>query len=103
VGATGADATLARRLGFDVTVLDGGCCGLAGSFGFRAEHEPVSRVIGTEQWLPAVESAMAAGDATLVIDGFSCRTQLQHLGSRQAATLAGVLLDALGRPPTEAP
>jgi Fe-S oxidoreductase len=96
VRAADADAQLARRLGFEVTVLDGGCCGLAGSFGFRAEHEALSRSIGTQHWLPAVEAAMReAPDATLVIDGFSCRTQLAHLGDRQAATLAGVLGRAL--------
>lgn len=98
VRATDADAELARRLGFEASVVDGGCCGLAGSFGFRAEHEPVSRTIGTQQWLPAVETAMGeGGDATLVIDGFSCRTQLEHLGDRTATTLAAALLDALGR------
>ncbi len=101
VRATDADAALARHLGFEVTVVDGGCCGLAGSFGFRAEHEAISRAIGTEQWLPAVEAAMGEGsDATLVIDGFSCRTQLDHLGDRTATTLAAVLLDALERPGT---
>jgi FAD/FMN-containing dehydrogenase/Fe-S oxidoreductase len=100
VRATDADATLASLLGFETSVVDGGCCGLAGSFGFRAEHEALSRVIGTEHWLPAVDAAMdAEGDATLVIDGFSCRTQLQHLGDRPAATLAATLLDALGHPP----
>jgi Fe-S oxidoreductase len=95
VGSTVADAGLARRLGFDVTVLDAGCCGLAGSFGFRAEHEPLSRAIGSEQWLPAIDAALGQDPATLVIDGFSCRTQLAHLGDREAATLAGTVLAAL--------
>ena len=57
VRATDADATLARHLGFEVQVVDGGCCGLAGSFGYRAEHEALSRTIGTEHWLPAVDRA----------------------------------------------
>lgn len=97
VRATDADAELARRLGFEVSMVDGGCCGLAGSFGFRAEHEAVSRTIGTEQWLPAVEAAIGQGTgATLVIDGFSCRTQLEHLGDRTALTLAGVIRGSLG-------
>jgi Fe-S oxidoreductase len=96
VGSTHADAALARRLGFEVSVVDGGCCGLAGSFGYRAEHEPISRTIGTQQWLPAVEAAMGEGPgATLVIDGFSCRTQLDHLGDRRAETLASVVSEAL--------
>jgi len=99
VRATDADAALARVLGFDARLVDGGCCGLAGSFGFRAEHEATSRVIGTQQWLPAVEAAMGeARDATLVIDGFSCRTQLEHLGGRPATTLARAILDSLDAP-----
>jgi Fe-S oxidoreductase len=100
VRATDADAALARRLGFEVSVVDGGCCGLAGSFGFRAEHEAISRVIGLEQWLPAVEAAMGQeAGSTLVIDGFSCRTQLDHLGDRHARTLASVLLEMLAPTP----
>jgi Fe-S oxidoreductase len=95
--ATDADVLLARRFGFEARVVDGGCCGLAGSFGFRAEHEHVSRVIGTQHWLPAVEAALGDDpDSTLVIDGFSCRTQLDHLGDRTATTLAAVIHDSLG-------
>jgi FAD/FMN-containing dehydrogenase/Fe-S oxidoreductase len=80
---TAADEAVLRALGYDVEVLDAGCCGLAGSFGFNARHEPVSRKIGEELWLPKLRSALGTneGDASyLVIDGFSCRTQLEHLG-----------------------
>lgn len=67
------DRTVLERLGYAVTVLDAGCCGLAGSFGFRAEHAGLSRKIAEEQWLPKVA---AAGGDWLVLDGFSCN--LQH-------------------------
>jgi FAD/FMN-containing dehydrogenase/Fe-S oxidoreductase len=79
--AAAADVALARRLGYDVTVLDAGCCGLAGSFGFRAEHEGLARRIGEETWLPALRSALATAptDTPVIIDGFSCATQAMQL------------------------
>jgi Fe-S oxidoreductase len=88
---TTADQAVLRAMGLTVHVLDAGCCGLAGSFGFDARHEPVSRKIGEDLWLPKVRAAMAeapspsipasdAGPSYLVIDGFSCRSQLEHLG-----------------------
>jgi Fe-S oxidoreductase len=62
-------------------VLDAGCCGLAGSFGFTAAHEAVSRTIGENQWLPKIAAALWDGDgeSRVVIDGFSCATQYRHL------------------------
>jgi Fe-S oxidoreductase len=78
---TDADQTVLTALGYDVELLDAGCCGLAGSFGFNARHEPVSRTIGEDLWLPKVRAALGDGDdRTLVMDGFSCHTQLEHLG-----------------------
>jgi len=81
---TGADVSVLSALGFDVEVLDAGCCGLAGSFGFDAHHEPLSRQIGYDLWLPKVRGALGTTDRRgaihLVVDGFSCRTQLEHLG-----------------------
>jgi Fe-S oxidoreductase len=88
---TAADQAVLRAMGFGVDVLDAGCCGLAGSFGFDARHEPVSRQIGADLWLPKVRAAVAgapsplspggnAGPSYLVVDGFSCRAQLEHLG-----------------------
>jgi Fe-S oxidoreductase len=81
---TSADVSVLEALGYQVEVLDAGCCGLAGSFGFNARHEPVSRTIGRDLWLPKVRGALeggeGSGDAHLVVDGFSCRTQLEHLG-----------------------
>ncbi len=75
--AAPADAELAHRLGYVVTVLDAGCCGLAGSFGFRAEHEALSRKIGEEAWLPALRAALddAGPGCDVAVDGFSCATQ----------------------------
>jgi Fe-S oxidoreductase len=81
-----------------VDVLDAGCCGLAGSFGFRAEHESLSRRIGEEQWLPKIDSAFLDGEGggrlELLIDGFSCATQYSHLAhpsSPRPSTLAELI------------
>jgi Fe-S oxidoreductase len=83
-----ADAALLRGGGYAVTVLDAGCCGLAGAFGFTAGHEAVSTAIGEHRLAPAVR---AAPGALVVADGFSCRTQIAHLTGRRAQHLAEVL------------
>jgi Fe-S oxidoreductase len=86
VHATDADRKLLELLGYQVEVLDAGCCGLAGSFGFTAKHEAVSRTIGEEQWLPKIAAALWDGDgrSRVVIDGFSCTTQYSHLAQPSA-------------------
>ena len=92
IGTT-ADRTVLERAGFDVEILDAGCCGLAGSFGFRAEHDEMSRQIGDSKFIPAL--AGMSSDTKLVIDGFSCRTQAEHLGARTGSSLAELLVEAL--------
>ncbi|MBS2964345.1 FAD-binding oxidoreductase [Actinocrinis puniceicyclus] len=99
VHAAEADRRLLDALGYDAIMLDAGCCGLAGSFGFSAKHEPVSRAIGRRQWLPKLQSD--GDDRTLVIDGFSCATQYAHLapqGSPAPTTLPELLLGEPGTP-----
>lgn len=83
-GLPAADRTILERLGFAPEILDAGCCGLAGSFGYSLEHEAILRRTGEEQWLPRVTTAVGhAGE--LVMDGYSCTMQLAHL-----ADLAGL-------------
>jgi FAD/FMN-containing dehydrogenase/Fe-S oxidoreductase len=98
-GAAAADGKLLESLGHEVAVLDAGCCGLAGSFGFDAGHEALSRKIGTEQWLPGMQAALERmPGAALVVDGFSCATQYAHLdvSGHTAMTLPELLLPAEG-------
>ncbi|WP_442814046.1 FAD-binding and (Fe-S)-binding domain-containing protein [Streptomyces sp. NBC_00151] len=79
--------------------LAGGCCGLAGNFGFERGHEEVSRACAEEQLLPAVR---AAGDTAVILaDGFSCRTQLAQLSGRRGRHLAEVLAEALENGPRD--
>jgi FAD/FMN-containing dehydrogenase/Fe-S oxidoreductase len=84
---------LLRRLGLDFQVLDSGCCGMAGSFGFEAEKYEVSRQIGERVLLPAVR---AASHETLIIaDGFSCFQQIVSFTGREPLHISQVLQMAI--------
>ncbi|MFJ7077797.1 FAD-binding and (Fe-S)-binding domain-containing protein [Streptomyces sp. NPDC098781] len=73
--------------------LSGGCCGLAGNFGFEKGHFGVSVACAEEQLLPAVREA---GESAVVLaDGYSCRTQLEQLTGVRGRHLAEVLADGL--------
>jgi Fe-S oxidoreductase len=69
-----ADRALMNGMGLDVNVLDSGCCGLAGNFGFEIGQYEVSEACAERVLLPAVRAA--APDDVILADGFSCRTQL---------------------------
>ncbi|MGA5118778.1 FAD-binding and (Fe-S)-binding domain-containing protein [Streptomyces pseudogriseolus] len=77
--------------------LSGGCCGLAGDFGFERGHYGVSRSCAEEQLLPAVREAPQG--AVIQADGFSCRTQLEQLGGVRGRHLAEILAEELDRRP----
>jgi FAD/FMN-containing dehydrogenase/Fe-S oxidoreductase len=101
VMGTSAEEKLYEQMGLDYEVLDSGCCGLAGSFGFERRHHDISVQIGEHRLMPMVRDA---GESTLVIgDGFSCKTQIAELTDRRALHTAQVLKMALeegreGRP-----
>ncbi len=89
-----ADQALLRDAGVDLDVLDAGCCGLAGNFGFEAGHYDVSMACGERTLLPAVRDA--AQDVLVLADGFSCRTQIEQAGTgRTPVHLAEVLAAGL--------
>ncbi|MFJ7149496.1 FAD-binding and (Fe-S)-binding domain-containing protein [Streptomyces sp. NPDC100445] len=77
--------------------LSGGCCGLAGNFGFEKGHYEVSQACAEDQLLPAVRHAPE--DTVVLTDGFSCRTQLQQLAGVRGRHLAEVLAEALDSRP----
>jgi Fe-S oxidoreductase len=95
---TDCDLAVLERLGVDAEVLDSGCCGVAGSFGYP-EGEPyeVSVKAGERVLLPAVRDA--AADTLIVTDGFSCRSQIEHGSDRRPLHLAQVARAALNHHP----
>ena len=82
-----------RWAGFDVTEVDSGCCGMAGSFGFEREHYDISVSLGNRRLAPAVKAA--AADTVVVAPGVSCRQQIEHLAGRRAKHPAEVLWESL--------
>jgi Fe-S oxidoreductase len=68
--------------GYAVTEVDSGCCGMAGSFGFEAEHYDISIELGERRLAPAVRAAGAG--TTVIAPGISCRQQIDHLTGRRA-------------------
>jgi Fe-S oxidoreductase len=82
-----------KKMGLDFEVLNSGCCGMAGSFGYEADKYGVSLQCGERALLPAVRRA---GLSSLIIaDGFSCKEQIQQETSRHALHLAEVMQMAL--------
>ena len=84
-----AERELLSRLGLEFETLDSGCCGMAGGFGFEAEHYDISIRVGQRVLLPAVCSASL--DTLVIADGFSCREQIAQAAGREALHLAEVL------------
>jgi Fe-S oxidoreductase len=82
------DAALLRAAGMEVQTPDVGCCGMAGSFGYRPQHADASRRIAELALLPALDSAR---DALVVASGFSCREQIESLTRRRTLHIAEAL------------
>jgi FAD/FMN-containing dehydrogenase/Fe-S oxidoreductase len=93
-GGPKKEIALLRQAGATVDLIEAGCCGMAGPFGFEADKFEVSKTIAAQGLLPAVQ---AAGPMTIVVaDGFSCREQIMQLGHRQAMHFAEVLAHSCG-------
>ena len=86
-------AALALAPGYSVELIDSPCCGMAGSFGFEAEHYQLSRAMGALKLFPAVEAAPE--EAVVAVTGVSCRQQIDHFTSRTARHVAELLAEAL--------
>nr|WP_232451775.1 FAD-binding and (Fe-S)-binding domain-containing protein [Burkholderia ubonensis] len=84
----GANAESAMGL----NVMNTGCCGIAGAFGYHEKTAAVSHRIGETTLLPKLD--VLAADATVVADGFSCRSQIRKVSGRDARHLAEVLAEA---------
>lgn len=88
-----SEQELLKRTGLDFQVLDSGCCGMAGSFGFEKDKYKVSVQIGERVLLPAVRKA--SPDTLIIADGFSCFQQIQGLTGRTPLHIAEVLQMAI--------
>ncbi len=85
---------LLRKTGLELEVLDSGCCGMAGYFGYeKGEHYKVSIKAGERVLLPKVREA--SKETLIIADGFSCREQIEQETGRKAMHLAEVLRLAL--------
>ena len=85
--------TLALIPELEVEVIDSGCCGMAGAFGYEADHYELSMKMAELDLLPAVRAA--ADDTLLVANGTSCRHQIEDATQRGARHIACLLQDAL--------
>jgi Fe-S oxidoreductase len=90
---TAPTVEMLKWAGYDVTEVDSGCCGMAGSFGFEKEHYDVSLAIAERRLAPAVRAARA--DVEIVAAGISCRQQIDHTAGRKAKHPAEVMWERL--------
>ncbi len=95
------EETVLSQLGLDFKVLDSGCCGMAGAFGFEKDHYDISVKVGERVLLPAVRKADK--ETLIIADGFSCREQIAQTTDRRALHLAQVIHMALHEQPNGAP
>jgi Fe-S oxidoreductase len=89
VGLGHAQKLLSRIPGCEVVDADGGCCGMAGSFGYEKEHYEVSRAAGERKLFPAIRNSGAG--TVVVAPGFSCRQQIGHFTEARAASAIEVI------------
>ena len=78
---------------YQVDLLDSGCCGMAGSFGYEKEHYDLSMKVGELKLFPQLRQAKA--EASIAASGTSCRHQIQDGVHKNSEHPASILLDAL--------
>lgn len=88
-GSYNPDKAVLQKLGVDADIVDSGCCGLAGNFGFEPGHWDLSHALGERELFPALRTKI---ETTLILaDGFSCRTPVAQGTAVEARHLAEVL------------
>jgi Fe-S oxidoreductase len=87
----GDEMTLLSATGAEIQLLDSGCCGMAGHFGFDEDKYVVSQTLAERVLLPALRTSDSA--TVFVADGFSCREQIAQNSSRRGVHLAEVLAE----------
>jgi Fe-S oxidoreductase len=89
------EESLLRRLGLEVEILESGCCGMAGSFGFDEKHYEVSQAAGERVLFPRIRAGEAGEQ--IIANGFSCREQIEQGTGHETRHLAEVLAEALDK------
>ena len=93
VGTGPSKRALTLPSGYTVTEVDSGCCGMAGAFGYEAEHYDISITMGERRLLPAIREQ--SEEVIIAAAGTSCRQQIKHGAGRQALHPAEILRAAL--------
>ena len=93
VGTGPSKQALGLPTGFNVTEVDSGCCGMAGSFGYEAEHYEVSMAMAERRLLPEIRKQDPA--TIIAAAGVSCRQQIKHGSGREALHPAEILRAAI--------
>ncbi len=96
VGTAATLAMLSRIPKVSVHEVDAGCCGMAGSFGFEAEHYDVSMTVGEDRLFPAVRAE--PDDTVIAATGVSCRQQIAHGTGRRPRHPVELVLAAVKAP-----
>ncbi|MCQ0112708.1 FAD/FMN-containing dehydrogenase [Zhouia amylolytica] len=78
---------------FKVSIINSGCCGMAGSFGYEKEHYEVSMKVGSQRLFPAIEKT--APETIIAANGTSCRHQIYDGTKRTAKHPVTILKEAL--------
>lgn len=81
VYGTNSTRKMLQKAGYQVQEINSTCCGMAGAFGFEAEHFEISKEVGELSVLPAVRSA--SSETLIVAPGTSCRQQIEELAGRE--------------------
>jgi FAD/FMN-containing dehydrogenase/Fe-S oxidoreductase len=91
---TAATVEMLRTFGFDVDVIDSGCCGMAGTFGYDAEHYELSMQVGELKLLPQIRK-LGIENGELVSSGSACRLQIRQGTGKEAEHPLVVVRDVL--------
>ncbi len=78
-----------QRLGLDIQILDSGCCGMAGGFGFEKDHYDISIKAAERVLLPSIRNAPL--DTLIIANGFSCKEQIEQATGRKVYHLSQII------------
>ncbi len=93
VGTGPSKRALTLPAGYSVAEVDSGCCGMAGSFGYEAEHYDISLAMAERRLLPAVRQQ--SQETIIAAAGVSCRQQIKHGTGKEALHPVEILRAAL--------